>query len=1138
MFERIASGSVIAAIVGTSLVGASGCTTDAYCYVCPDQNKHPGVVEGTPDAGIITIAPPHDASVFRPIEASTGCGDVTSDPQNCGACGNVCERINADATCVNGQCQYTCAEGFWNLAGDLSNPGSAGCSYACSKMSDKEICNGIDDDCNGLVDEAFVDGKLVEGRVCNDVLNCGLFGRACTYTSATGACTDGQCAEGACKTGFYPDPSKPLPNCDYACTPTNGGKEICDGRDNDCNGLIDDKPDVSADPLNCGACGQTCIGAFANSQPTCQGGQCVLGACYDGYFNDAKAATVPNCLASCQSLCDYPFAAVTCASNGTCTMGACFSGHYDLNKDPKDGCEYACTPSALAPPVCNNLDNLCDGKVNEGVDLTSDAANCGTCGNACDQYFPGSVTACKASKCTFVACKPGYVALGGNGSAGGCQYQCTPTNGGKEICDGLDNDCNGVVDDNLTDSGGSCDSGMPGPCAAGHMACSGGALKCVQSVFPSRETCNGIDDDCNGKIDDGTDGTTATLPGVGFACGQKQVGTCKFGVTTCTKQSNGSTAISCQGEIDPAPETCNGKDDDCDGIVDDNLTDAWAKTPTACNQNPAPCKAGTFQCAGGSQTCVGAVLPTQEICDGTGPNTGTNPSCSSTPGQGCIWPSAAPLRIDTLNNATQGSASNFQLVSVAAGSEYFVAYSGVRPGNNTVSNVFTRASTDAGLTWAGTTDVDATASGTAESEPSIFARPGRAYMVFSRFTNANGTGNRRIYSRSASAQDSPPYGSWTGGAGTVQVRVQSNTGVDCFQPVGVVVKSDGTAAGAGDWLAAVWSEIGGTPTDIQRNVFLAYSKDGGASWSNAAQVNSATGADKGQSPVIASDGSGIVYLAWRDGRTSGLEQVYFASANLSTVTSPNAASLGAAVALQPTTGAAAGSAAQVVIAASGTNVSVGWTDLRTKWSTVRVASSLDSGVTWTTAAGVNDGQVMNPDGLNNNASTASLAVNGGNVIVAWEDRRSGNPNIRFNRSIDAGATWLSSTPRVDTGTVNGAFSSTTPSVAFGAPNKTISGATANRVFVSWQDLRFPASAVLANVSLDGGLTWAPNAATAYRMDIDTSPPTPASGSAADSQSPLVLATPSQNRMSVVWIDFRSATGANGINGDIWTRLLQ
>jgi len=76
-----------------------------------------------------------------------------------------------------------------------------------------------------------------------------------------------------------------------------------------------------------------------------------------------------------------------------------------------------------------------------GFDLLNDPLNCGACGNLCS--FPRSTAACVQGQCVIASCNPGYVDLDKK-SDNGCE--CLQTNGGKEICDGADNDCDGVID--------------------------------------------------------------------------------------------------------------------------------------------------------------------------------------------------------------------------------------------------------------------------------------------------------------------------------------------------------------------------------------------------------------------------------------------------------------------------------------------------------------------------------------------------------------------------------------------------------------------------------------------------------------------------------------------------------------------
>ena len=99
----------------------------------------------------------------------------------------------------------------------VSFDGSTGCTGT------PELCNGIDDDCDGVIDNGF--------HLQTDPLNCGKCGFVCSAPTATTKCVGGQCVISACTPGYVDADKNPVNGCE--CMLPNGGKEDCDGADND-----------------------------------------------------------------------------------------------------------------------------------------------------------------------------------------------------------------------------------------------------------------------------------------------------------------------------------------------------------------------------------------------------------------------------------------------------------------------------------------------------------------------------------------------------------------------------------------------------------------------------------------------------------------------------------------------------------------------------------------------------------------------------------------------------------------------------------------------------------------------------------------------------------------------------------------
>ena len=184
----------------------------------------------------------------------------------------------------------------------------------------------------------------------------------------------------------------------------------------------------------------------------------------------------------------------------------------------------------------------------------------------------------------------------------GAAPDCTPT--GTEICDRIDNDCDGTIDEE-TGRGGRCLTAIGACGRVGVLDCDpNGELICVgERGEPLIETCNGEDDDCDGEIDEGL--------GVGESCVVRQQACESPGIQICG--ANGDVVCDAPPVLVTA-ERCNHVDDDCDGVVDNGF------------EVGAPCETGVGACrasgericdAAGATVCDASPHPAgDEICNG------------------------------------------------------------------------------------------------------------------------------------------------------------------------------------------------------------------------------------------------------------------------------------------------------------------------------------------------------------------------------------------------------------------------------------------------------------------------------------------------------------------------------------------
>jgi len=513
------------------------------------------------------------------VPTSTACGT--------GVCAATGQRL-----CVQGQVVDTCAP----------NP----------KTGSDSDCDGLDDDCDGQTDEQYqpVATQCGTGR--------------CAAAGAT-MCQDGQVVD--------------------TCSPGQPGTEICDGVDNDCDGAID-AADGDLVRVPCEKQQGVCMGAMKPAQ-LCVNGDWV--ACPDGVYSQAAYPAVyvtPGLDTSCNGVdndCDGLTDDNYVATQTTCGVGACANTHG--TKSCTNGQEVdSCNPTADATAErCNGLDDNCNGFTDEtfpnvgqgcdGPDPDVCASGVRVCtadgsGTFCDETGGAQTERCDGvdNDCdgaTDEGCDDDFddwcdadmpcvtnvdIPLCPNG-CGDCDDSANSAHpGAEERCDGVDNDCSGVIDQGCDDDGdGYCDADME--CIASTVAtlCPGGCGDCADEdgeVHPGAlERCDGKDNDCVGGPDDGFE--------VGGSC-EVGVGACRSGgALVCSSSQAGVVCDAVVGT--PELERCDGVDNDCDGQIDDGF--ALGET---CTVGLGVCERdGVFVCQDGGALCDATPGPNAvEVCDG------------------------------------------------------------------------------------------------------------------------------------------------------------------------------------------------------------------------------------------------------------------------------------------------------------------------------------------------------------------------------------------------------------------------------------------------------------------------------------------------------------------------------------------
>jgi hypothetical protein len=435
------------------------------------------------------------------------CVAVVPQAEVCDGLDNDCDNeVDEDLT-LEQSCGETdigeCNLGFvYNLctAGEYT-----GWSECDAVVSQPEVCDGLDNNCDGDIDE----GLTLE-QVCG---------------SDVGECTYGLISN-LCIGGMYLGWSE--------CDSVNSLPEVCDGKDNDCDGEVDEELTIQQ------LCGETDVGECTYGIMTnpCIGGN------YIGFTECDAVVSQPEVCDGLDNNCDGQIdegltLEQVCGSDvGECTYGLisnlCIGGMYLGWSE--------CDSVNSLPEVCDGLDNDCDGEVDEELTLEqvcgeTDIGEC-TLGFVYNLCTAGEYTGW--SECDAVVSQP-------------------------EVCDGLDNNCDNEIDEGLTleqvcgeTDIGECTYGLITNLCVGGMYLGWSECDAVNSL---PEVCDGLDNNCDGEVDE-----DLTLEQV---CGETDIGECTYGLISNLCVGGMYLGWSECDAIVSKAEECDGLDNDCDNEIDE-----------------------------------------------------------------------------------------------------------------------------------------------------------------------------------------------------------------------------------------------------------------------------------------------------------------------------------------------------------------------------------------------------------------------------------------------------------------------------------------------------------------------------------------------------------------------------------------